>query len=606
MTSNIFIHPANPIPFRPLGYSTTDRYNTVPAELQWYAENILPWQQPDKYAVKIQSKDKLSLQVWANGDSISDVAITLDLIRCDQSVVKSGSFSLITSPTNISFNNGIYNGFSFQGFDFWTSIDEGQYWIKLTFVSTSGADTRTDYRISEPLSVKANHPDTVLWQYSNNANIGGLIFEQTRQFFEKRIAGALVVDKDILEGTVFVDSGYNSTELSVFPFKEYTIAIGGNGHLLPSYEHTIMNHVIACSSKKMDRRSFVRPDGAAWDRNIIDTRLTKYSATIQLRDVNNDSIYGLVTGDILISGYSGFPAVQLYVRLGSDGIYDFAYSVPYYIADSSGLTSYAALLNSVIEFAEGTFYATTDGLYYTLAPFETYNQSDSRYLSSFMQITEVTDASGETLDTLIELIGNPAGSSQYALVAPDLTVEFSGSCTFSTPAVLGSNFESTAAATYIHRLFHDNSTYAIDIAGPYITAIAGTSPNQMAEFVLHDSPKITSFAMYSSLSNSEFNLQSLLIKNNTLLSSLNGYYVPGSPNHSLGKVFLMDFRGNKMNTSQIDLLYNNIYGSIISGLFTVHNGSINTSGQTTGNTASSASSTARLLLQITYGWSVTI
>lgn len=607
MIFNTYIHKANPFMFIPVGYAPTDRYNTVSMDKQWFEDGIYPWQQRVSYEQKAQLKDRLSLQFWATPGA----EVTVYLYKCDGTLVAQNLMTAIPTPNNINFNGNIYDAFQFVSNNYWVGRDEGRYYLYIEFINFEGDQTK--YYITEPISLKAKHEGSVLLVYSRPDNVGGLICQQTKQKFEKRIIGAVLKLDFFVERVSFLDNGYNTTQLRAASYRGWTFIGGGNGDNLPKYEIEIVSKIWDFPAVRIDNVSYVSADGGVFKPQADDDNYPKFSASIEIRESDNDAAYTNSSGDLQLMVFTSYPFVILYSQVGVSNIYDFYYGTPVYIANLSAFQAHAAVLSTqaIIQGLEGTFRADGNGLFYTLADGEIYNQAFARQLVNLMTVTHTTTGASQDINFDTIMTGSDNGSD-FCTVSPGFAIESYGTATIANSISYTSHYAPATAGTYTSYIFHDNSMRAMALSGDYLTNTGGNTPFQMNQFALVECPRLTTYSIYQSLQNSKVNLITVIIQNNITLGNLNGYFAPSF--NSLGAVQVMGFGGNNMTTAQLNSLYNNIAGSsssaVAAGIFTVHNGAIFTNGQVTGNSPTGIgpgnSGLARLTLQNTFGWAVVI
>lgn len=615
MIRNIYIHGSCPLTFVKTGIYPTDRYNSVPDQYQWFVEGIKFWQQKTDYAQPVQKKDRLSLQIWANGSDYGTSSLTLTLYTCGGDIVRSDDFTRIVTPNNIEFKGGIYDAFYFADYLYWSAIDSGRYFALLTVTTFSGGGAPgVDTFISNPINVQSKHRNTRLLRYTSSVNDYGLIVEGRNQVFERRFYADLIDKEFGLNATGFIDERQNTSELSCYPFFTYQLALGGAGDLLPDFEFDAFNSIVALNTKTIDEQPFVRFGSSQLTKITPDPIFPKYGATIQITVTDLDATRTLISGDLQLLVYGGSDIVVMFSQLGKDGIIDFYYDVPAYIADLSALEDYATLLNTVLQGQEGTFYANSDGLFYTLGVGESFTFAESKQLSNKMTIIQTTTGASQDLNMDFAFSGE-TGGSYYAIIEPDLSIGTSG-LTGNSFVSYTSHYTPATAGTYQYDFFHDNTMNTVALSGDYLTDTGGKSPAQMGSFIITGSPRLTDYALYVSLQNSVVSLTTIIIQNNITLRNLSGYfYTPTVGSYfSLINVQAMSFTGNEMTSGDLSNLYNNIAGAVNSAAAygIVGSGvSINTSGQTTGQMPSSFptsgnSSYARSLLVSSYGWTITI
>lgn len=612
MIFNTYIHPANPIKFVPTGYEPTDRYNTMPLDKDWFSNRLKSynWMQVVDYAQPVQSKDRLSLQFWATPTT----NVIMNLYRCTGELVDTFVFNVLPTPNNIEFNGGIYNAYDFVDNTFWDGLAEGRYYLYLFFTITDGIENYEKNYISEPIDVKAKHEGSLLLAYARPDNIGGLISQQNRKRFEKRIFAAFMPTEHGVERVSFLDNGYDTTQLQAVSFRKKTLMHGGNGGQFPDYELDCLMHVYDFPMVKVDGISHTVADGAALSLETHDN-YPLYVASIELRESNNDDSYKNTTGKLIMMVNTGYPFVVMQSEVGIyNGIMDFFYSVAFYVTDIDSFEDYADVLNAqaLIQGLDGTFSADANGLFYTLGDGETFSYAQSEQLTQFITINHTTIGASNDLNLDTSIFGQDSGSF-FAQIKPDFGIENYGIATYTSPNNFTSHYVPTIAGNYTTRLFHDNTMRALSLEGDYLMSVGGNTPAQLESFILRNSPRITTFNLYGALSNSQNTLSNIQIINNIALTSITNYYFSAGIGdyHSLGQVIVMNFGGNAMTTATLNNLYNNIAGfpssAASNGLITKYGVIMSTAGQTTGQQPNGSSGTARNVVLINgYSWLIFI
>lgn len=595
MIFNTYIHPSNPIHFVPTDYEPTERYNTLPLDKDWFSNRILSWQQKVDYAQPVQTKDRLSLQFWATPTAL----VFIQLYTCAGTLIDTWFLDPLETPNNIDFNGGVYDAYDFVDNQFWVpvmeSTGEGRYYLYASMTITDGDTNYTKNYISEPIELKAFHENSVLLAYARPDNIGGLISQQIRKRFEKRIFGAFMPTEHGVERVSFLDNGYNTTQLQAVSFRKKTFMHGGNGGQFPDYELDCLMHVYDFPMVKIDNVPHTAADGAALALETHEN-YPLYVASIELRESNNDAAYTNTTGTLIMMVNTGYPFVVMQSEVGIyNGIMDFFYNIAYYVTDLTSFQAYASVLNvqAGIQGIEGTFSATGSGLYYTLGDGENYSYAESDQLTQYMSITHITTGASQNINFDTGIYGSDNGSF-FAQIRPDLVIENYGIATMSSPNNFTSNYTPATAGTYVTYLFHDNTTRLLGFEGDYLSSFGGVSPAQLDTFSLKNSPRITSFNLYSVLQNSQNTLDTIQIINNITLSSITNYYFSAGVGdyHALSNVAMMSFGGNAMTTTTLNNLYNNIGGltnsAYTGGVLIKYGVIMSTAGQTTTQQPSSS------------------
>lgn len=598
--------PLLPYKMVPIDYGIVGtRYNSPDFDRTWFSEQnvVRGWQEQVEYAQLRQTNDRMSFQFWSTSN-VSDA--TLYLYNCSSEIVKTDVLSKLQNGLvnfSVTEDGYTYNVWTFTNNLYWNGLDEGNYYIYINCHNV----TFDDYFISEPIYVKEKHEGSGLLEYSHDENKDYIIFEQTNQKFSKRIIGDVLDFTPLVERTVFLDNGYDTTQLRANAYRGWTLYAGGNGSLIPDYEIDILNYVFTLKGIKWEKKGYTPADGAAF-KKTDNPNYPMYSAAIELREPKRKVAYTLLKGDLLMFDYGGiYPFSPVQMLIGSDDVFDFVYKVAGYIFDDTSRDAYVTTLNSqaVLQGIDGIFSVDGTKIIYTLGNAETYTQTDNVVLDKFTIVTHTTTAISQNLNFYSKLNGALSGLSYFSLVYADAAavLNYGVLANFESTEFTHS-FAVTVTGTSAHYIFHDNTISNIELKGDYLTAVSGTTPSLMQSFSLTDSPKITSFSMIESLQNSCDSLLVLHIKNNVILTALRYYYrSTATPKKVFSKLIALDCIGNNMSSTNLDNFYIdmwNSYGTDIVGI--PLNGISNTTGQLTSAHPTATSAAQRLSLSTTKGW----
>lgn len=599
------------LPYRmlPDGYSVAGtRFNSPNFDLSWFSEQNQnrPWQQQIQYAQLRQNNDRMSFQFWATSNV--DTA-TLYLYKCDGTEVKNNQiFKLQDGNVNFIVNeNGLsYNIFTYTNNLYWNSLEEGYYYLYLN----CHEETFDDYFISEPIYIKQKHDGSILIEYSNNENKDYLIFEQTKQKFSKRIIGDVLDFQPLVERTVFLDNGYNVTQLRGDAYRGWTLYAGGNGELISDYEIDSLNYIFTLSGIKIENKGYTAADGSSF-KKTENANYPLYSAAIELREPIRKAPYSHYKGDLMMFIFASvYPFVVYQLSFGENDVFDFYYGQPVYIYDLVSLNLYINTLNAALvqQGLDGTFYQDGSALYYTLGNGEFYTQTDNVVLNKYFIVVHTTTATSQNLAYYLNIQGTQIGTASYfaEVFADTASVINYGAISGATTSQATHNYAVPSAGTYSHYIFHDNTMYGMEMSGDYITGFNGDSPTQLNAFSLKNSPKITSFPMINILQSSADSLVTLLLRDCITLAAIRYYYrSTATPKKAFSKLRFIDCRGNLMTSSNIDNFYIDMWSTYGMALlpFPIQ-GIANTSGQLTGGTPTGTSLSQRTSLINVKQWAL--
>jgi hypothetical protein len=598
MIRKVILPPCLPFKFVPSGSSVEGtRYNNNQPDRVWYYEWLQPWEQKEEYERKVQLKDRMSLQIMA----LTGI-ITMKLLKCDGTETRSDVFTQIPDPAVIPYAGTDYIGYSFVDNLYWEDIDEGRYYLQLQVAV--GADT--DLFISEPISVKEYHSGTVLWEYCHEENKDFVIWEQTNQVFNLRVEGAILEREPLVNRSSFIDKEWNTYPLKATAYRGWTFWVGGDAGNVPDYIIDCMNAIFTLTSTRYEGKGYVPADGAAIEKVSI-PRYPLYAAAIELREADIISAYTHIKGSIVLFDVPTYPFVIMNTLIGYAGQYEFVYQEPEYITSDADVLAYIATLTAqgLLQGVDGSFSRVADQVLYELGANETFATGASVLLTKYMSIVSTTPGSGNNLNVNFTLAAAPGAKSGYALIIPNSVVQqgwfLSGITPVNSPYVAG------ASGTYEMRLFHDDTMFSVSISGDYITSIGGTSPARMQQFELLNCPIITTFSIYTVLSNSKLFLTTLYIHDNVNLVTIENYYYSLiiTQQFAMTALRFISLRGNKMNATTLNSLYNNMgafSNSAAAANLLPSGGIINTGGQVPAAMPTITSSAARANMQTSFGW----
>lgn len=127
--------------------------------------------------------------------------------------------------------------------------------------------------VSEPISVKTFHPNTLIFSYRNSINDFGTYFS-TGIIFNFRCEAGLMDYQPESEGADYVDQIRDITILNAIPYDTFKLYIG-EAPGVPNYIIKILNYIFACDYVRISRVLsipgilFVKPVGEKWDATRV-------------------------------------------------------------------------------------------------------------------------------------------------------------------------------------------------------------------------------------------------------------------------------------------------------------------------------------------------
>lgn len=115
------------------------------------------------------------------------------------------------------------------------------------------------------IDVKNDHPDTILFEYTDVVNRLGVIFD-TKIEFNFRVEGLLRNYQPSSSDEDYVDQKYNSISLNSIPYRIFDLYIGAFGiQQYPDWLIEKLNYIFACKLKKIEGEYYNKADGAKFE-----------------------------------------------------------------------------------------------------------------------------------------------------------------------------------------------------------------------------------------------------------------------------------------------------------------------------------------------------
>jgi hypothetical protein len=199
----------------------------------------------------------------------------------------------VYSTENITQLSGTYDGKKcYQASIKLATKAEGKYFIKVTH--STGA------MISEPISVRQYHPNTILIAYWNSYNSGNIIYLNSIKF-QKRIYGS--IDELTTDSAfhVYEDQPRSLEMLSGTAFRKFKLSIGIRGQNVPEYEADKLERLTMCDNVMIDGKYYTREEGSKIERKENNKNpLSEYSLSVRER-INNDSLVANGSNNVVIA-----------------------------------------------------------------------------------------------------------------------------------------------------------------------------------------------------------------------------------------------------------------------------------------------------------------
>jgi hypothetical protein len=277
-----FIPELCPVKFVPLNNVLPAQYHFKHMDGWWSSEQFQNYLDSISYFQKWQQNDIIFLQCMTNGlgpvaiqflDANGKVVLTDSLTATSDSAVKS---PYILYQKSFGLN----------------SFAEGVYYITLT-AGTGG--TVTSF-ISEGLYIKADHPDTLLFEYSNSRNKQSCIFSSgyTPSF---RVEGWLDGFTPAAHFSTFEDQPADITVINGIPYRIHTLNIG-YGRGIPAWAIDKLSRILLLDNTNCDGLGITRNGDKDFTKVDVPGWPFKYW-TIEIREEDNrDGVTLNTTGQL--------------------------------------------------------------------------------------------------------------------------------------------------------------------------------------------------------------------------------------------------------------------------------------------------------------------
>lgn len=597
MIRKVYISPLNNIRFVKAGQIVPDLYNNPIYGESWFSEQIKRYEENVIYDQKVQTTDRLTIEIWAN--NLNEGVPSVQLYTCSGELVYETALTQTSESLPDEYNTVV----SYQSADFWADVDPGRYYL---YINLQFPNEQQLFYISEPISVAERWPDTLYIEYQHSTNKYGVLFEDAYKFFGFRFEGVLTDKEFLSDRVVFGDQNDNSIPIYANAFEgDVLIAGGGDGGRVPDYVLSTLNEVFTCDSILVEGVARTAAEGAAIEKGK-EENYPLYTGSIELRLPDNTQPYTTVEGGITVFAIPPYPFVIMQFSINKGTFPRYSYTTPTYIPDSTALDDYIADRNAEIVTAGlvGELSIEVDELIYTIGAGENLDNATSDVLTKHFDFTSTTTGSGQDLDlhvTMSALLS--VGTLAYAMINPSNNLGQAGYVQGLSTLEIISGYIAGSADDYTHMLFHNDKMTAATITGDYLTSLSGDCPVYLRSFNLINSPEIASFNIYNVLSDCRANLTVFKMTGCASLTSILGYYNAGD-NLSMAALRLVDIRGNALTVSSINAIYNETYTADINQLFYVLGGEFITKSQSPIALPTSASAIARSNLINQWGWTL--
>ena len=274
MGYSMFIPHLNPVQFVPLGITLPAQYHYKNMDQWWYSEGISRYVSQPAYAQKWQTNDLIELQLQTNGLG----PVKVELLDCSGTVRDTVSFSTVSDPAVITPQVLYQATVSLSGYT------EGLYYLLIT----AGTGETIAQVISEPLHIAADHPETMLLEYSNSRNKQACIFS-SNYLPNIRFEGWIDSFKPESTFTTYVNQPADIQLLNGIPHRSLRLNIGSNAGI-PDYVADKVNRILLLTSTKIDGVDYTRDTDAKMESVVTPGTPLKYWSIVIRPAENRDGL----------------------------------------------------------------------------------------------------------------------------------------------------------------------------------------------------------------------------------------------------------------------------------------------------------------------------
>lgn len=259
--NSLFCSFLSPVQFVPEGKVLPAAYHTRSRNYFWFIEQVNGWINQNNYWQPWQNGDPCNLQFITRDLN----ALVLNLYACDGTLISTTAATVKTSPAIIS------------PYHLWevsvdlTTLPAGGYY--LTAVAGSGGNTVTF--ISEGLSVKADWPGTLSFDYTSSVNKQSMIFD-TGYSPRMRIRGFYdnMFDQEF-KGAWYVNQPQDIQILNAIPYETTELWCGLDDGI-PDYVHKKVARILLLNGCMIEQEGFSINEGDKWEKTFIEGNPKKF------------------------------------------------------------------------------------------------------------------------------------------------------------------------------------------------------------------------------------------------------------------------------------------------------------------------------------------
>lgn len=538
------IPPINEIRFSPEGYTLNARYHQKEFNQGGMYELLLPFQKKKDYYILKQNNDPNCIQIHSNA-AYADIELW---IRDKDNIVVQNLSPSFQSTFAGNTEDGIQL-ITYQ-WNFLLSTYIGSTQGKYDYVIVAQWGSTTKYYISEPIHVRNDWPDTLLFQATHDKNEHYIFFSLGTRF-SYRLRGYWIEDDITEETTEFTDQRNTNKPLSTDLTKILRIEL----KKIPVYLIHSLKEAFRCKTVTVENWRITKASGASLEAPVNDGSNLR-PTSIKINYYEPKETFTHKSGSLI--SLLGVPSSPL-------GVLDIAIT-------SSTMGTYYLLSNVVIEDAADAVNKVADmnakaivlGLLGNVVidgGFIKY-QNDATENFTLLLADTTTDFFNVEIDA-----PTSAGDYTFSYKSPGAGLVDWGDGTVnllsptSTLATRSHTYGNVGAASYTIRIFHSNtmsswnSTTASNTAK--LVEITGTFPMAMeSHFLMYNLDPGTTNWDFTYLEPCAGSLQTLTLWNTAIETIVNPFNGAGAGGGSYFWILKnIDISNNKLTQATIEDFY---------------------------------------------------
>lgn len=572
-----------PVPMRPNDNGRPARYHRGHLDTDWQSDLILPWQRKAYYQQPYELGDPFRFQLKAT----PLFSHALQLVNCSWKTLYTFSVTDTEAVSGDLDANGAQYTTYHYAINNWLALTpdlgyqlpEGTYYLVYR-ISYDG--TLQYVYVSEPIDIRASHPDTALIEYWHNTYTAGIPFPLVPAKFRLRVQAFVdnYVPKSI--STVYQNQNSDTQTLDYAPYRAWSLNVGKTQRRqvggIADWMLDKLNRILGMDNLYIDgKRYSASTANPSWNIETAPTTPLKV-ATVEIQEAVDAEDFTFAETSFQLFATGTYPYVIGHISIGG-----FAAVGTTRIANSTVETSTIAAWNAALPAAELTGAITKVGsaVYYNNGPGERYTFADiTRFTVKFS--FGYTLLSAGSLSMTIGG-GNPVISwGDGGIQEVDATA----------PTLFTHNYGGAGAMTV--EVWGGVDYFAMSQSGT--SGLTGTIPPGMATLIVNLMTFTSNTFDFALLSNCRTALRMLVVTNGGLTAANN------MPSYQFPILAHVQFNSNALGNTVMNLLIadvkNNAYNN------SIFNGILNVGSQTPPATLNPIGTTAKAALQV-YGWAVT-